>query len=224
MSAIAARTVPITTSAGRPLSPPALVLGSDTTFPRGVGVGDALATAGRRTATGFPCASTAMRTQASPAGCPDRQGQCRVVRQGTDVLPGNREEGGCRHDCVGAAGSCVPSRTIGESGGGAGLDAVTRPQTAMRRLARMTSSVSRKPTQGSSKDAVPPALVWMSSSSEAGTNTAGERPSGPFLAAEQPGVPMRSIGDEDFWTPLPRQSRLRGRVHRHAPELDGRPA
>ena len=132
MSAVAASTVAITTSAGRPLGPCALGLGCDLTFARGVGVGDALATAGRRTATGFPCASTAMRTQASPAGCPDRQGQCRVVRQGTDVLPGNREEGGCRRDCAGTAGSCVPSRTIDESGGGAGLNAVTRPQTAMR--------------------------------------------------------------------------------------------
>jgi len=218
MSAVAASTVAITTSAGRPLGPCALVLGCDLTFARGVGVGDALATAGRRTATGFLGASTAMRTQASPAGA--------LIGRASAAwfLARHREEGGCRRDCAGTAGSCVPSRTIGESGGGAGLDAVTRPQTAMRRLARMTSSVSRKPMQGSSKDAVPPALVWMSSSSEAGTNTAGERPSGPFLAAEQPGVPMRSIGDEDFWTPLPRQSRLRGRVHRHAPELDGRPA
>src|SRR5207302_417444 len=33
----------ITTSAGRPLSPRALGLGSDLTFARGVGVGDALA-------------------------------------------------------------------------------------------------------------------------------------------------------------------------------------
>src|SRR5256886_17181922 len=113
MSAVAASTVAITTSAGRPLGPCALVLGCDLTFARGVGVGDALATAGRRTATGFPCASTAMRTQASPAGCPDRQGQCRVVREGADGLPGNRGEGGCRPDCVRAAGPCGSSRTIG---------------------------------------------------------------------------------------------------------------
>jgi hypothetical protein len=41
-----------------------------------------------------------------------------------------------------------------------------------------------------------------------GTNMSDERPSGPFLAAEQPALPIRSIGDEDFWTPLPREPRL----------------
>src|SRR5205807_10059381 len=114
----------ITTSAGRPLSPRALGLGSDLTFARGVGVGDALATAGRRTATGFPCASTAMRTQASTAGA--------LIGRASAAwfLAGHREEGGCRRHCAGTAGSCVPSRTIGEAGGGAGLDAVTRPHTA----------------------------------------------------------------------------------------------
>ncbi len=51
-----------------------------------------------------------------------------------------------------------------------------------------------------------------------------ERLSGRFLAVEQPALPMRSIGDENFWTPLPRKPRLRSGVHRDAPELDGRPA
>src|SRR3989475_7334984 len=88
MSAIAARTVPITTSAGRPLSPPALVLGSDPTFARGVDAGDALATAGRRAATGFPCASTAIRTQALPAGAVSGRASVAWFGRGLTFSPG----------------------------------------------------------------------------------------------------------------------------------------
>src|SRR5439155_25382156 len=66
---------------------------------------------------------------------------------------------------------------------------------------------------------------WLDGESRYGqANLSGEPPGMQSLAAEQPAVPMRSIGDENFWTPLPRQPRLRRGLHRDAPGLDGRTA
>ena len=182
MTAVAARIVPIAMSAGRPRSSPALVLGSAPTLARGVGVGDGLATAGRRTATGFPCASTAIRTQALPASALSGRASIAWFGRGLTASRGIvkkavvvvtlsaqpiNETGALCHAAMpfgagsGAGGltfstaspqmqiswpswgraappmtsrrgSCVPSRRIGESGGCAGVNEVTLPQTATR--------------------------------------------------------------------------------------------
>src|ERR1700694_5744588 len=51
-----------------------------------------------------------------------------------------------------------------------------------------------------------------------------KRPGKQSLAVEQPVTPMRCIGNENFWTPLSREPRLRRGLYGDPSGLDGRPA